>query len=225
MSNEQEPKSNSRRQFIKYGVAGAVGFGVASAIEIPILNNALSNDNSTIKKQNTQISQLQTQNSSLQSQLTAAQQIEGFLTLNPVTELPAVEALAETIIPTDATGPGAKEAGVAYFIDRMLAGNYGKAGNMYVQGPFIHPKPAGTSLTVEGTVYPSTQKTAITYTNGTIAPRLGAGTAYQYAFNPRQYLAQRSDVTANLQQLSIRRKFRKTHVITTNISPSRHVRQ
>ncbi len=52
---------NSRRQFIKYGVAGVVGFGVASAIEIPILNNAIQNDNS-------QISKLQTDNTTLSSQ-------------------------------------------------------------------------------------------------------------------------------------------------------------
>jgi len=31
-----------------------------------------------------------------------------------------IEALAEQIIPSDETGPGAKEAGVIYFIDRAL---------------------------------------------------------------------------------------------------------
>ena len=53
MSSNSEPPSKSRRQFIKYGVAGAVGFGVASAIEIPILNNALQNDNNEIKQKKT----------------------------------------------------------------------------------------------------------------------------------------------------------------------------
>ena len=43
------------------------------------------------------------------------------------------------------------------------------------------------SLTVMGAVYPSTTKTAITYSDGTITPRLQAGTAYQYAFNPREF--------------------------------------
>ena len=69
----------------------------------------------------------------------------------------------------------------------MLAGNYGKGGNMYLQGPFVTPQKAGTALTVMGAVYPSTTKTAISYSNGTIAPRLEAGTAYQYAFNPREF--------------------------------------
>ena len=161
----------SRREFIKIGVAGAVGFGVASAIEIPLLESDY----------NPRISQLEQQNSAAQTQINQSQ---GFLTLNP-TEQPIVEALAEAILPTDSSGPGAKEAGVIYFIDRMLAGNYGKGGNMFLQGPFVVPQ--SSSVTVIGAVYPSTTKTAITYSGGTIKPRQQAGTAYQYAFNPREF--------------------------------------
>ncbi len=187
MSGESKEPSKSRRQFIKYGVAGAVGFGVASAIEVPILNNMLQNDNSTIQAKDSQINTLNSQVTNLQGQLNTAQQGQGFLTLNPITEIPVVEAIAEAMIPSDSTGPGAKEAGVIYFIDRMLAGNYGKAGNYFMQGPFVRPTAAGISLTVQGSVYPSTQKTAITYANGTVAPRLQAGTAYQYPFSPREF--------------------------------------
>ena len=161
----------SRREFIKIGVAGAVGFGVASAIEIPLLES----------NYNPRISQLEQQSASMQTQINQSQ---GYLTLNP-TERTIVEALAEAIIPTDSSGPGAKEAGVVYFIDRMLAGNYGKGGNMFLQGPFITPQSG--SVTVMGAVYPSTTKSAITYSGGTIKPRLQAGTAYQYAFNPREF--------------------------------------
>ena len=159
----------SRREFIKIGAAAAIGAGVASAIEIPILENVIQTNKS---ESNTQITQ----------------DSQAFLTLN-VTERAEVEALAETIIPTDSSGPGAKEAGVVYFIDHMLAGNYGQAAGKYwyMQGPFVTPQPAGTALTVMGAVYPSTTKTAITYSNGTIAPRLEAGTSYQYAFNPREF--------------------------------------
>jgi len=89
------------------------------------------------------------------------------------------------MIPTDSNGPGAKEAGVIYFIDRMLAGNYGKGGNYYLQGPFVTPQKG--SVTMNGAVYPDTTKAPITYPGGTITPRLQAGTAYQYAFNPRQF--------------------------------------
>jgi hypothetical protein len=156
----------NRREFIKIGAAGAIGFGVASAIEIPLLES----------NYNPRIADLE----KTQNQLTEK---TAFLTLNP-NERTVVEALAETIIPSDSTGPGAKEAGVIYFIDRMLAGNYGKGGNMFLQGPFIIPQ-AG-ALSVMGAVYPSTTKTTISYT-GTITPRLQAGTSYQYAFSPREF--------------------------------------
>jgi hypothetical protein len=181
MSNESKEPSKSRRQFIKYGVAGVVGAGIASAVEIPILNNIIQNGNSTIQQKDSQISTLQTekdtltnQNTNLQNQLNMSLQAQGFLTLNP-DEQPLVEAIAEVIIPTDSNGPGAKEAGVIYFIDRMLAGNYGKAGNYYMQGPFILPQSG--PITVQGKSYPG----------GTIKPRLQAGTAYQYPFAPREF--------------------------------------
>jgi len=38
----------SRREFIKIGAAGAIGAGVASAIEIPILENMINNDNKKV---------------------------------------------------------------------------------------------------------------------------------------------------------------------------------
>jgi gluconate 2-dehydrogenase gamma chain len=47
-----------------------------------------------------------------------------------------VEAAAERMIPADALGPGAVEAGVPVFIDRQLAGDFGKASRMYMQGPW-----------------------------------------------------------------------------------------
>jgi gluconate 2-dehydrogenase gamma chain len=40
------------------------------------------------------------------------------------------------LIPTDAAGPGAREAGVTFFIDQQLAGAYGQAAKMYRQGPW-----------------------------------------------------------------------------------------
>lgn len=158
----------TRREFLKYGIAGAIGVAAATAVELPILNNQIQQENDQIKQKDSQIQQLE-------GELATAQQGQGFLTLNP-DERTVVEAIAETIIPSDATGPGAKEAGVIYFIDRILAGNYGKAGNMYMQGPFILPTP-NNPVTVGNTTYPG----------GTISPRLQAGTAYQYPFTPREF--------------------------------------
>src|SRR3984957_11213693 len=46
----------------------------------------------------------------------------------------AVEALADRIIPPDPRTPGGKDAGCALFIDRQLAGPYGRAGGDLSQG-------------------------------------------------------------------------------------------
>ena len=51
-------------------------------------------------------------------------------------EAALVEAAALRIIPADPTGPSAMEAGVPLFIDRQLAGEYGKGSRWYMQGPF-----------------------------------------------------------------------------------------
>jgi gluconate 2-dehydrogenase gamma chain len=52
-----------------------------------------------------------------------------------------VAAVASRIFPTDETGPGAREAGVVVYIDRQLAGPYGKDRYRYTQPPFEHGKP------------------------------------------------------------------------------------
>jgi gluconate 2-dehydrogenase gamma chain len=48
----------------------------------------------------------------------------------------AVEALVDRLIPPDPKWPGAKDAGVALFIDRQLAGPYGSARGLYMRPPF-----------------------------------------------------------------------------------------
>ena len=51
-------------------------------------------------------------------------------------EARAVEALADRIIPPDPETPGGKDAGCAVFIDRQLAGPYGRNAGLYTSGPF-----------------------------------------------------------------------------------------
>ncbi|GIO65684.1 gluconate 2-dehydrogenase subunit 3 family protein [Paenibacillus sp. JTLBN-2024] len=46
------------------------------------------------------------------------------------------EAATERLFPADDNGPGAKELGVAYYIDHQLAGEWGNNGREYMQGPF-----------------------------------------------------------------------------------------
>lgn len=144
------------------GIAGAA---VASAIEIPIFESQLSSKNSQISNLNSQLSTSQA----------TLNQVQGYLTLSPA-ERPIVEAIADTIIPPDSNVVGGKDAGVPYFIDGMLAGSYGKNGNMYMQGPFIPSNLTGP-VTVNG----------VTYTGGTVPARIESGMYYQYASNLREF--------------------------------------
>jgi len=52
-----------------------------------------------------------------------------------------VAAAASRIFPSDDSGPGAKEAGVVIYIDRQLAGPYGRDRYRYTQGPFDENAP------------------------------------------------------------------------------------
>lgn len=51
-------------------------------------------------------------------------------------EAAAMDALVDHLIPTDALGPGAKEAGVTFFLDQQLATGWGSGDHFYRQGPF-----------------------------------------------------------------------------------------
>jgi gluconate 2-dehydrogenase gamma chain len=48
----------------------------------------------------------------------------------------ATEAIADRLIPPDPQTPGGKDAGCAVYIDRQLAGPYGRREGLYVRGPF-----------------------------------------------------------------------------------------
>jgi TolA-binding protein len=196
-SAESKPIENKmqadRRRFIKYGVAGIIGAGVASAVEIPVLtniargesadvtnlksqinslNSQISGLNNQISGLNSQISQDKTQISDLQGQLASSQ---GLSTLN-VNEQKGLEAMVETIIPSDSNGPGAKEAGVIYFIDKQLSSEYGANARMYMQPPFVQSGIKGP-LTVDG----------ITYSEGTKVVPWSSGTKYQYNLSLRDF--------------------------------------
>jgi len=47
-----------------------------------------------------------------------------------------VEALVDRLIPPDPQWPGGKDAGVAVYIDRQLAGAYGSSQGLYMRPPF-----------------------------------------------------------------------------------------
>jgi gluconate 2-dehydrogenase gamma chain len=58
-------------------------------------------------------------------------------------EFDYVTAMAETIWPTDELGPGARVAGVGYYIDGQLAGSWGQGHRFYLNGPFYPPPDTG----------------------------------------------------------------------------------
>ena len=53
-----------------------------------------------------------------------------------------IDAAVSRLIPQDELGGGAKEAGVTTFLDRQLAGSYGKARTWYMQGPWSQGSPS-----------------------------------------------------------------------------------
>jgi gluconate 2-dehydrogenase gamma chain len=52
-----------------------------------------------------------------------------------------IQAAVARLIPADATGPGALEAGVPEFIDRQMDAIFGHASIWYMQGPFVESAP------------------------------------------------------------------------------------
>lgn len=67
-------------------------------------------------------------------------------------EAATVEAITARILPGDASDPGAREAGVVFFIDRMLAGtNQGYDLKTYTQGPFPVTEEAQTPVEASST--------------------------------------------------------------------------
>ncbi len=51
-------------------------------------------------------------------------------------EIAFLDAAVARLIPTDELGPGAKEAGVTFFIDQQMAGSFGRGERWYMQGPW-----------------------------------------------------------------------------------------
>jgi gluconate 2-dehydrogenase gamma chain len=52
-------------------------------------------------------------------------------------EVALVEAAVDRLIPPDERSPGGKDAGCAVFIDRQLAGPYGRGDGLYTRPPFM----------------------------------------------------------------------------------------
>jgi gluconate 2-dehydrogenase gamma chain len=56
-------------------------------------------------------------------------------------EAEVIQAASARIFPSDENGPGATEAGVVIYIDRQLAGPYGRDKYRYTKGPWVESVP------------------------------------------------------------------------------------
>jgi len=60
---------------------------------------------------------------------------KGYVFLTP-SEASFVEALADHMVPADALTPSGVALGIPVYIDRALAGSWGKGDRLYLQGPW-----------------------------------------------------------------------------------------
>lgn len=110
----------TRRRFIVSGALAATGvslFGLTAAAQAKTYRGAMPDSSGT------------TANPDAVSGV-------GYLFLSSE-ETVFVEAVVARLIPADALGPGALEASCVLFIDRQLAGAYGRADRWYMQGPWL----------------------------------------------------------------------------------------
>jgi gluconate 2-dehydrogenase gamma chain len=63
----------------------------------------------------------------------------GYTLLGPE-EAAFVEAVVNVMCPADSLTPNGTDCGISIYIDRQLAGDFGKGGRMYSQGPWIKGK-------------------------------------------------------------------------------------
>jgi gluconate 2-dehydrogenase gamma chain len=117
----------SRRRFLAAGAST----GLTTAVVVGSAARASAPDQALADRA-AQLAQAQPQPTPAAS---AQAKLAGFTYFNPF-QAAIVAAAAARLIPTDANGPGATEAGVVYFIDRQLSADYGLSGRRYEQGPY-----------------------------------------------------------------------------------------
>lgn len=105
----RELKNTSRRQLLKGALIGGATIGMSS---IPMAQALAAEKNSE-----------------------ATPPVATYVFLTPV-EASFVEALVDHMVPADQLTPKGTDLGINIFIDRALAGSWGKGDRMYMQGPW-----------------------------------------------------------------------------------------
>ncbi|MCS7458936.1 gluconate 2-dehydrogenase subunit 3 family protein [Paenibacillus doosanensis] len=119
---DNQPQSDSRRKFLKYSGA-AIGGVVVGGVVGGVIGKSLGGKPAEPAKQPNE------------AQPEAADYNQALMFFNQE-QFRITEAATERIFPKDDLGPGAKELGVAYFIDHQLAGQWGINAQDYMMGPF-----------------------------------------------------------------------------------------
>lgn len=134
-----EARPVKRRGFI-LGSAVAGGIAIASAARGNAAADATPTPTAAASTTTTTSSGTTTANSPSVAASSDPTILAGFSYFNNY-QAAIVQAAAARIIPTDANGPGATEAGVVYFIDRQLESEYSFNGKRYKLGPFQNGSP------------------------------------------------------------------------------------
>ncbi len=126
-----------------------------------------------------------------QAQPTAAQSAStgGYAFLN-AEEAAFIEALVDHMVPADALTPKGTDIGLNIFIDRALAGGWGKGDRLYMQGPWTQGVPS------QGYQLPMTP--ADLYRSGIAAANVVCVKSYGKSFDKLSE-AQREEFLLNLQ--------------------------
>lgn len=110
--------NSPRRGFLKQVATGAVGSGVA--LIAPVASGQAQPGSSPAPA--------------------AGDVAAGYVCFGP-REAAFVEALVNTMCPADQFTPAGVDCGLAVFIDRQLAGDFGRGARRYMQGPWQQGKP------------------------------------------------------------------------------------
>ncbi|CAM3444455.1 gluconate 2-dehydrogenase subunit 3 family protein [Paenibacillus lupini] len=124
MANDKpnQPQDESRRRFLKYSGTAIGGVVLGGVIGGLVGANLKDKD----KEETPAAPQTATDNKDYNQALMFFNQ-DQFLT---------AEAAAERLFPKDDLGPGAKELGVAFFIDHQMASAFGTNSRDYMQPPY-----------------------------------------------------------------------------------------
>lgn len=131
VSKEEQEKQFSRRDFLKTTGAATGGIIGGSLLGGLVGFNISPEDETEVTTKENTAGSSGENNSTEQTNLQEARMF-----FKQKEDFDVLSAATETIFPEDDNGPGAIGLGVPFFIDKQLAGPWGKNSRMYMNGPF-----------------------------------------------------------------------------------------